>query len=201
MAPAIAAFLETLASLPIRSRIEPAKFVALFPRASYAVTWMGGLITLSCIALLGGTVNRSWVAGAGMTLNAALVSAPSFGAAAVSRYPLAAFSRRSPTKVATPLTERTCFVPRSESPVGFAPSDRMTSVSRSVTLPAESCTVTCTGGSIGSPARALPSDEAKATRAGGASDGGVFAPFNSLSMRQLATRGTSAKTETSFIGS
>ena len=90
-------------------------------------------------------------------------------------------------------------MPRSESPVGLAPSDNMTRVSRTVTRPAESCTVTWTGGVISSPARGLAGDEAKATRAGGASDGGVFAPFNNLSMWQLATRAHSARTETGFI--
>jgi len=39
--------------------------------------------------------------------------------------------------------------------------------------------VTWTGGLIGSPARALLSEEAKATRAGGAWDGGGFSLFNS----------------------
>src|SRR3989475_8743408 len=155
---------------------------------------MGGLIALSCIALLGGTVNSSWVAGAGMTLNAALVSGCRFGAAAVSVYPLSALSRRRFAKVATPLTERTCFFPRSESPLGLAASDSVTRVSRSVTRPAESWTVTCTGGVIGWPARALPSEEEKATRAGAASDGGPLPPppFNSLSRWQLTTSAASA---------
>src|SRR5947209_8039622 len=82
--PESVAFLVTLASLPSATRMEPVKFVALLPRESYAVTWTGGLIALSCIAALGGPVNRSWVAGAGMTLNASLVSGCRFGAAAVS---------------------------------------------------------------------------------------------------------------------
>src|SRR3989442_9835558 len=160
---------------------------------------MGGLIALSCIALLGGTVNSSWVAGAGMTLNAALVSGCRFGAAAVSVYPLAALSSRRFAKVATPFTERTCFVPRSESPLGLAPSDNVTRVSRSVTRPVESCTATCTGGLIGSPARALESDEENATRAGGAWGGGGVDPFKSLSMWQPRTTAASARTETRFI--
>src|SRR5438876_10622167 len=73
-----------LPSVPIRSWIEPVKLVALFPSESYAVTWTGGLIALSCIVAPGGTVNASTVAGAGMTLNAPLVSGCSSGAAAVS---------------------------------------------------------------------------------------------------------------------
>ena len=105
------------------------------------------------------------------------------------------------TNVATPFTEWATVSPRSESPLGLAPSDRMTRVSRSVTCPAESWTVTCTGGLIGSPARALLGGEEKATRAGGAWEGGVFPAFNSLSRWQLTTRATSARRETSFIGS
>src|SRR5213079_2770861 len=105
-----------------------------------------------------------------------------------------AFLSRTLTNVATPFTEWATVSPRNESPVGFAPSDRMTRVSRSVTWPAESRTVTCTGGLIGSPARALlgGEEEEKATRAGGASDGGVPPPFNSLSMLQLTTSAASA---------
>ncbi len=74
-------------------------------------------------------------------------------------------------------------------------------VSRNVTRPAESWTVTWTGGVIGSPARGLRSDEEKATLAGGASEGGVFPPVSSLSMWQLTTSATTARSETSFIGS
>src|SRR2546430_17459512 len=92
MAPTIAAFLVTLASLPIRNRIEPTKLVALFPRASYAVTWTGGLIVLSCIAALGGPVNSSWVAGPGTTLNVPLESGSDCGAEAVGLYTQAPFS-------------------------------------------------------------------------------------------------------------
>ena len=77
------AFWETLASVPNAIRIGPVKSVAVFPRASYAVTWTG-LIALPCIASVGWTVNASTVAGAGMTLNARLVSGCSSGAAAVS---------------------------------------------------------------------------------------------------------------------
>src|SRR5437773_5513598 len=108
---------------------------------------------------------------------------------------MADLSSRRFAKVATPFTEGTCLVPRSESPVGFAPSDRMTMVSRSVTWPAESRTVTCTGGLIGSPACALlgGEEEEKATRAGGASDGGVFHRVSSLSRWQLTTSATSAR--------
>src|SRR2546421_11741073 len=83
-APASVASWETLPSAPSATRIGPVQFVALFPRESYAVTWTGGLIALSCIVALGGTVNASTVAGAGMTLNAPLVSGCSSGAAAVS---------------------------------------------------------------------------------------------------------------------
>src|SRR5438552_524992 len=68
-------------------------------------------------------------------------------------------------------------------------------------FPRESYAVTWTGGLIGSPARALPSDEEKATRAGGAWDGGPFPPsVKSLSRWQLtATRATRARRETVFI--
>src|SRR5207249_1391226 len=78
--------------------------------------------------------------------------------------------------------------------LGLAASDSVTIVSRRVTRPAESWTVTCTGGLIGWPARALPSDDEKATRAGAASDGGPLPPppFNSLSRRQLTTSAASA---------
>ncbi len=69
--------------MPNASRIGPVKSVAVFPRASYAVTWTG-LIALPCIASVGWTVNASTLAGAGMTLNAGLVSGCSSGAAAVS---------------------------------------------------------------------------------------------------------------------
>src|SRR5213595_3140035 len=114
---------------------------------------------------------------------------------------MAALSSRRFAKVATPFTERTCLVPRSESPLGLAASDRMTRVSRSVTWPAESRTVTCTGGLIGSPARALlgGEEEEKATRAGGAADGGVPPPFNSLSMLQLAIPAHTDKTTRCFL--
>src|SRR5439155_11583860 len=80
----------TLPSLPSVTPTGPVKVLTLFPRESYAVTWTGGLITLSCIAALGCpgcpgcTVNCKSVAGAGMTVNAALVSGWRFGAAAVS---------------------------------------------------------------------------------------------------------------------
>src|SRR2546430_16942656 len=97
-APESAAFLEMLPSVPIRSWIEPVKLVALFPSESYAVTWTGGLIALSCIVAPGGTVNASTVAGAGMTLNAPLVSGGSSGAAAVGLQPLAALASRAPAK-------------------------------------------------------------------------------------------------------
>src|SRR5207249_9121323 len=60
------AFFVTLPSLPSVTPTGPVKLLTLFPRESYAVTWTGGLIALSCIAALGGPVNRSWVAGAGM---------------------------------------------------------------------------------------------------------------------------------------
>src|SRR3989441_3185716 len=65
--PASAAFLEMLPSVPIPSRIDPAKFVAVFPSESYAVTCTG-FIALSCVVTLGCPVNASTVAGAGMTL-------------------------------------------------------------------------------------------------------------------------------------
>src|SRR2546429_9090743 len=76
----------TLPSLPSVTPTGPVKLLTLFPRESYAVTWTGGLITLSCIAALGCgcTVNFKSVAGAGMTVNAVLVSGCRFGAAAVS---------------------------------------------------------------------------------------------------------------------
>src|SRR6266516_811966 len=110
-----------------------------------------------------------------------------------------AFLSRTLTNVATPFTEWASVSPRSESPVGFAPSDRMTRVSRIVTWPAESRTVTCTGGLIGSPARALLGGAEEATRAGGALYGSDPAPLNGLSMGQLARRAHSARPEMVFI--
>src|SRR6266576_6323681 len=107
---------------------------------------------------------------------------------------MAALSSRTLTNVATPFTEWATVSPRSESPLGLAPSDRMTRVSRRVTWPAESWTVTCTGGLIGSPARAPLGGEENATRAGGASDGGVFTPFSSLSRWQLTATAHSVAT-------
>ena len=85
--PESVAFFVTLPSLPSVTPTRPVKLMTLLPRESYAVTWTGGLIALSCIAALGClgcTVNCKSVAGAGMTLNAALVSGCRFGAAAVS---------------------------------------------------------------------------------------------------------------------
>ena len=78
------ALCETLPSVPNASRIGPVKSVAVFPRASYAVTWTGGVIALPCVAPVGCTVKASTVAGAGMTLNAGLVSGCSSGATAAS---------------------------------------------------------------------------------------------------------------------
>ena len=51
-----------------------AKLVATLPSVSNAVTWTGGLITLSTVALWGGVVNARRAAAAGATSNAGLVA-------------------------------------------------------------------------------------------------------------------------------
>src|SRR5437763_16182700 len=69
---------------------SPANPVATLPSVSNAVTWTGGVSTLSTVATWGGIVKASRAAAAGATANAALVAPRPPGAVATGVYPVAA---------------------------------------------------------------------------------------------------------------
>jgi len=62
----------------------PVKLVAVFPRASRAATWTGGVITSPTGVLLGCTINASAAAAPGVTLNGVQAASVSPVAVAVS---------------------------------------------------------------------------------------------------------------------
>src|SRR5437867_237587 len=65
-----------LGFVPIATVTFPVNPVAVFPLASWAVTWTAGVIAAPAVVVLGCTLNTSWVAVPAVMLNAALVVLP-----------------------------------------------------------------------------------------------------------------------------
>src|SRR6266849_6359374 len=129
----------------------PTKVGTKLPKASCALTCTAGVIVAAAGVVVGCTVNASTLAAAGVMLNAALATAGSPLAVAVSVYPVPLTSMNKVPKVATPFTAATAVVPPSTAPLVPVPGVRATvtvPVKLATGFPRASSAVTFTAGVI-----------------------------------------------------
>src|SRR5712691_7951682 len=139
------------ALIPIAMVTLPVKVETVFPPASWAATWIAGVMGSRGAALLGWTVKISLV-GVAVILKGALVAVRP-AAAAVSVYPDPALSTLKSGKMATPTMAVTLVAPPSVPPLGFVPIATVTLPAKLIArFPSASRAVTCTAGLIVAPA-------------------------------------------------
>src|SRR5437870_5310628 len=108
-----------LGFVPIATVTFPVNPVAVFPLASWAVTWTAGVIAAPATVVLGCTENTSCVAEIGIASCRELVVLPA--PVVVSVQPGAALSRLSHVNVAPPSAAAWVFVPDRVPLLGFVP--------------------------------------------------------------------------------